>query len=126
MDTVDYVTRVLKEHLTDTRRHTQLSSEAAVARRQQFTEKMLELADRFEYCLSSAAENKDFERQRKLISNCRAAKSDGIVKIQKNPVAIRPIVSCVNSELQILAKLLDYQLQKCLPLVPAIYEMAGN
>jgi hypothetical protein len=118
MDTVDYVTRVLKEHLTDTRRYTQLSSEAAVNRRQQFTEKMFELADRFEYCLS-ATENKYFERQRILISNCRAAKFYGIVKIHKNPVAIRPIVSCVNSELQILAKLLDYQLQKCLPLCPS-------
>ena len=113
MDTEEYVRIVLTDHLLDKKRYTILSNTEAVVAREKAHDELWELIDLYkdDYAFSTAELNY-FERSKFYLDKCRNSKFYGLPKVHKQPLKLRPIVSSVNSEIEILSIFLDYQLQK--------------
>ena len=113
MDTEEYVRIVLTDHLLDKERYTILSNMEAVVAREKAHDELWELIDLYkdDYAFSKAELNY-FERSKFYLDKCRNSKFYGLPKVHKQLLKLRPIVSSVNSEIEILSIFLDYQLQK--------------
>ena len=111
MDIDEYVKIILTDHLLDKKRYTILSVEEAIMAREKTHSDMWDL-------INQHNEAGDFEKfewdyfSRSYLRPTRNSKFYGLPKVHKQPLKLRPIVSSVNSEIEILSIFLDYQLQK--------------
>ena len=117
MDTDEYVAQVLREHLSDETRYRKLTADDFEHGKQEAIAEMRLLFDEHMHEFSEA-ECLYILRKMNAIDNCRDAHFYGAPKVHKSPMSLRPIVSKVNSEMEILAVLLDHLLQQVVHLCP--------
>ena len=115
LDTTTYVQKVLTEHLLNDRQYKLLTTDEAKLVRHEASTKLWNLVN--EHAPNFAPHEQEYFNRRYLQRrSCRVPIFYGSPKIHKPGVPLRPIVSCVNSEMEILSIFLDYQLQRVLPL----------
>ncbi len=115
MNRDDYITQVLKEHLL-TPTYLQLSPEMASLRITQ-TKKLL--IDAFQAHRHRLTKPETDFFTRSFNNQHRNPVFYGMPKIHKNPILLRPVVSCVNSFPSIFSTWLDFQMKKLLHLIPS-------
>lgn len=117
MDTSRYVRKVLTEHLLNAKQYQLLTAEEATERQMKAAQKMWALIESYAEADSfSERESQYFDRRYKQRESCRVPQFYGTPKVHKEGTPLRPIVSKVNSEMEILSIFLDYQLQRVLHL----------
>lgn len=115
LDTDTYTQQILTEHLLDNTRYEILTREDATNQLKEASQATWELFKEY-YVYFTEAEQQYVDRSYKTRADCRPAHFYGIPKLHKKGYPLRPIVSKVNSELEILSKFVDYQLQQVVPL----------
>jgi len=113
MDTEDYITQILKEHLL-TADYNQLSKTEAYL-------KMDQLKTNFKNLIQSnldvLSKPEVIFFQRSLASYHRLPLLYGLPKVHKTPVSLRPVVSTSGSLSAIFSTWLDYKMKELLPLI---------
>ncbi len=110
-----YVQQVLSEHLLTP--SYQLLQPNTAKNRMLHTKNLLINAFKTNKSLLSQAETIYFERSFK--NHHRIPIFYGMPKIHKNPLKLRPVVSCVNSFNSIYSNWLDFKMKELLPLIPS-------
>lgn len=120
LDMDRYVHQVLTEHLLDGRRYRVLEGNDAEVLREQHITSMWELFTKYynDNCFSNREQQyiKRHHQHWQYGHRYRTPQFYGAPKVHKKGVPLRPIVSKVNSEIEILSIFLDHQLQRVLPL----------
>ena len=115
MDTDWYTQKVLMEHLLDPNQYEILAANKALQHQTEAAQKMWQLIGDNSSDFKPS-ECQYFEWHYKQCSLCRVPLFYGNPKVHKKGIPLRPIVSKVNSEIEILSIFLDYQLHHLLPL----------
>jgi hypothetical protein len=115
MERETYLSRCLYEHLLCPRTYIRLSEEEALQKIRNTRIKLNEVRLHHRNELT-AAENQYFQRAAKL--EYRIPQFYLTIKVHKTPPKTRPIVSCVNSYLNVFSKWLSYRFKELLSFVP--------
>jgi hypothetical protein len=113
MNLDDYINMVLKEHLL-TSAYCQLPKEMALQRLSSIQSHLKNLINSNKRYLT-LAEYTYFQRSFKL--KHRLPIFYGIPKVHKNPISLRPVVSCINSFASVFSTWLDFKMKDLLPYV---------
>jgi hypothetical protein len=111
MNLDDYITMVLKEHLL-TSAYCQLSKETAL-QKLSITQSQLKNLINSNKRYLTPAEFTYFQRSFKL--KHRLPLFYGLPKVHKNPISLRPVVSCINSFSSVFSTWLDFKMKDLLP-----------
>jgi hypothetical protein len=115
MERETYLSRFLYEHLLCPRTYIRLSEEEALQKIRNTRIKLNEVRLHHRNELT-ATENQYFQRAAKL--EYRIPQFYLTIKVHKTPPKTRPIVSCVNSYLNVFSKWLSYRFKELLSFVP--------
>jgi len=113
MERLAYIQRVYDDHLKDASSYCCLSKATALQRIEETRSQLLELAERHLH-LFSPAERTYFDRCRS--EETRVPVFYLLMKIHKNPIESRPVVSCAGSFNELFSKWLDHKMEAMLPL----------
>jgi hypothetical protein len=116
MERTVYMNRAYQDHLSKPDTYQRLSSNIAHSRVQQQLRSIKQFVALHNKELSKA-ENVFFDRSRQ--GEKRIPQFYLTMKVHKVPWSTRPIISCMNSNLEALSKWLDYKMNDLLPLAPA-------
>jgi len=111
-----YIERALKDHLLDQTSYRRLTLAEATAIRKQANKNLRQLVELFKEVMPED----DYKYFHRSFSYSRRLPQFYISpKVHKTPWATRPIVSCVGSNIEVMSKYLDYQLQRVVHLCPS-------
>ena len=115
MERDEYIKRVLDNHLNDTSTYTRLSHDDAVSALKAAEKELKTLVASYDYLLSKA-EKTYFEHFYHL--NHHMKQFYITMKIHKNPMGTRPIVSCCGSFIEGFLTWLDFKMKSLIKFVP--------
>jgi hypothetical protein len=115
MEQDEYIKRVLDDHLNDTSTYTRLSHDDAVSALKAAEKELKTLVASYDYLLSKA-EKTYFECFYHL--NHHMKQFYITMKIHKNPMGTRPIVSCCGSFIESFSIWLDFKMKSLIKFVP--------